>query len=72
MYFDTRGGYNNRNKITFVGSDIIKQDENIVGSYWIYDELYRMESGYEAHMLLAGEEMIELIVRCNDIIIEEE
>ena len=42
-----------------------------MGSTWLYEELYRMENGYEAHILFAGEEMPEFIIRCNDIIIEE-
>ena len=44
-----------------------------MSSTWIYEELYRMENGYEAHILFrAGEEMPELIIRCSDIIIEKE
>ncbi|MCL6457911.1 MAG: DUF4085 domain-containing protein [Gorillibacterium sp.] len=72
MCLDTRGGFTSFNRITFTVSEIIKQDEHIVGSTWIYDELYSTENGYEAHMLLgAGEGMPELILRCNDIIIEK-
>lgn len=36
---DTQGGFTNLNKITFVATEIIKQDERIVGSTWIYNEL---------------------------------
>lgn len=69
--FDTRGGFTNYNTITFIDSKIIKQDDHILGSTWIYEELYRIENGYEAHMLFWGEEMPELIIRCKDILIEE-
>lgn len=72
MGLDTRGGFTDLNMIIFTASEIMKQDEHIVGSKWIYDELYRMEKGYEAHMLFwVGEETPELIIRCNDIIIEK-
>ena len=71
MRLDTRGGFTNFNMITFATSEIIKQEGHIVGSTWLYEELYRMENGYEAHILFAGEEMPEFIIRCNDIIIEE-
>ena len=72
MRLDTRGGFTSFNMIAFTASEIIKQDEHIVGSTWIYDELYRTERGYEAHMLFwAGEGLKELIIRCNDIVIEE-
>lgn len=71
MRLDIRGGFTSFNMIAFTASEIIKQDERIVGSTWIYDELYRTERGYEAHMLFgAGEGLKELIIRCNDIVIE--
>ena len=58
--------------ITFDTSEIIKQEEHIVGSTWLYEELYRTENGYEAHVLFwAREGLKDLIIRCNDIIIEE-
>ncbi len=69
IHFDTQGGFTNHNMITFVDSEIIKQDEQIVGSTWLYEELYRTEYGYEAHMLFWGENMPEFIIRCKDIII---
>lgn len=71
MRFDTQGGFTKFNTITFTASEIIKQEGHIVGSTWLYEELYRTENGYEAHMLFAGEEMPELIIRCRDIMIEE-
>lgn len=67
---DNRGGFTNLNRITFISSETIEQDDNIVGSIWLYEELYRTENGYEAHMLFTGERMQELIVRCEDIMID--
>lgn len=72
MRFDIKGGFTDKNKITFVSSEIIKDDKFIVGSVWIYDELYRTEHGYEAHMLFASDELSELIIRCKDIVIKKE
>lgn len=72
MRFNTHGGFTDFNKITFVASEVIKQEEHIAGSTWIYQELYCTENGYEAHMLFAGEEMAELIIRCHDIIVDKE
>jgi hypothetical protein len=51
MGFDTEGGFTKFNMITFTAAEIIKQEEQIAGSTWIYNELYSTESGYEAHML---------------------
>ncbi|WP_413376508.1 DUF4085 family protein [Paenibacillus taichungensis] len=70
--FDTRGGFTKINKLTLVTPEIIKQEEEIAGSYWLYQELYRIDQGYELHVLFGGEHMPELIVRCEDILAEEE
>lgn len=51
---------------------IIKDDKFMVGSVWLYQELYRTVHGYEAHMLFAGDELSELIIHCKDIVIEKE
>ena len=72
MRLNTQGGFTNQNKITFVSSEIIKDDKFMVGSVWLYQELYRTEHGYEAHMLFAGDELSELIIHCKDIVIEKE
>lgn len=71
LRFDTRGEYADMNKLTFATAKIIKQEEHIVGSSWIYQELYRTEDGYEAHMLFDREGVLELTIRCKDIIIEQ-
>ena len=70
--FDTLGGFTNINKLTLVAPEIIKQDGGILGTYWLYQELYRIDNRYELHVLFDGENMPELIVRCTDIFVEEE
>lgn len=70
--FDTRGGFTNINKLALVAPEIIKQEGEIVGSYWLYQELYRIDNGYELHVLFDGENMPELIIRCADILVEED
>ncbi|RPK29546.1 hypothetical protein EDO6_00169 [Paenibacillus xylanexedens] len=70
--FDTRGGFTDINKLTLVAPEIIKQDGGIVGTYWLYQELYRIDNEYELHVLFDGENMPELIVRCADMLVEEE
>ncbi|WP_088188945.1 DUF4085 family protein [Desulfosporosinus sp. FKA] len=71
MYLDTRGGFTNYNRITFTAAEMIRREEPIIGSTWLYQELYRTEKGYEAHILLGRKRMLELIIRCQDIIVEE-
>ncbi|MBP1903894.1 hypothetical protein J2Z32_000511 [Paenibacillus turicensis] len=72
LYLDTSGGFTLNNKITFVESKIILQQEQIVNHAWLYSELYCVDGGYEVHVLFEGMSMAELILRCRDIIIEQE
>lgn len=57
-------------KIIFHNANIIKQDKNLIGSMWLYDELYSIPKGYEAHILLTGDTLEELTLSCKDITIE--
>jgi hypothetical protein len=52
--FDHSGGFTNVNKLIYHDATIIEQD-NIVGSWWIYDEIYRMVDLYEFHAALQDE-----------------
>ena len=70
--FDTDGGFTNMNKLTLVAPEIIKQEGEMVGTNWLYEELYRIDNGYELHVLCDGENMPEWIIRCADILVEEE
>lgn len=72
IFLDTSGGFTLNNKITFVESEIILQDEQIVNHSWLYSELYCVDGGYEVHVLFGGMSMAELILRCRDILIEQE
>lgn len=73
-------------RITFTNGKIIERDENLTletrlfqadgvqyqaQCRWLYDELYKTESGYEAHMLLADKDLCYLTVDCDDMIIEK-
>lgn len=72
LRFDTRGGFTSLNKLTFIDAEVIKQDARLVGSHWLYEELYRTEHGYEAHMLFYDRRPQDLIVRCRDIRVDQE
>jgi hypothetical protein len=72
MRLDTDGGFTNLNKITFQCAEIIKQDEPVEGRHWLYEELYQTDEGYEAHMLFSGKMGTDLIIRCANIVIEQE
>lgn len=70
FHFDTDGGFSTYDTITFVDATVIKMEEPILKSTWIYSELYRIKNGYEAHMLLWGERILEVTISCKDIVIE--
>lgn len=73
-------------RVTFVGGEIVERDENLKFEHrkikceeneydayctWLYEELYRTEDGYEAHMMFVEGELGYLTVRCKDILFEE-
>lgn len=62
--FNNSGGFTNINEIQFKNYNIIKQDDILQGSWWIYYEIYIVDSKYELHVLLQNESMdlIEFIV----------
>ncbi len=72
MRLDTGGGFTELNKITLVAPTIYKQDKNIVGSIWLYEELYSTKNGYEIHVLFENNGLSELTMGCKDIIVEKE
>ena len=60
-------------KIQFFTPKISRQDEGIVGSEWLYEEIYRIPNGYEMHVLFFSRkllDLVELIVQCDSIEIE--
>lgn len=72
-------------RVTFTNGKIIERDENLTFETrlfelngvqcksqcsWLYDELYKTESGYEAHMLIADKSLGYLTIACDDIVIE--
>lgn len=64
--------------VAFTNGKIKERDENLtfeadgVQCAWLYDELYKTENGYEAHMLLTDKDLCYLTIDCDDIIIEKD
>ena len=61
-------------KVTFKNAKIIEQEDDICGAFWVYDELYKSENGYEIHAMLAKyggkkTEYLYLTVDCRDVIL---
>ena len=66
--FETKGEYSDSyiKSLTFKNAKIIKKDNNIEDSIWIFDEVYKENDKYEVHILLKkDEELLDLILLCN-------
>lgn len=70
IQLDTEGEYATFDTVTFVNGKVRKQDDSILEKRWIYDELYKTEQGYEAHMLFDCLGLSELTIECDDILFE--
>ena len=58
-------------KITLKNAKIIKKEGRISGYDWKYDEIYKTDEGYEIHVLLHGKKLSELIISCDDVILDK-
>ena len=59
--------------LRFEKPEILKMDNGILGSEWLYEEVYREGCGYEMHVLFYSRKALvlkELTLRCRDIVIE--
>lgn len=68
LKLDPSGSFTDCTEISFINADIKKIEGTIEGSYWIYSELYRADVKYEAHILFSGDSIGELVVTCDEIL----
>ncbi|MCM1533438.1 MAG: DUF4085 domain-containing protein [Corallococcus sp.] len=70
-------------RVTFTDGKIVERDKNLSletrffenddvqnDTVWLYDELYKTENGFEAHMMFVNSDLCYLTVTCDDIVIE--
>lgn len=71
LFLDCSGGYHYLTdvKMTFKGVKELSYTEELIGSYWLYDEIYAAEAGFELHVLLEGP-LSELTLIAEDVSIE--
>ena len=57
------------NEVTFENYNIIKQDGLLENSWWLYDEIYKVNDKYELHVLFENKNMdlIEFIISVEHI-----
>lgn len=69
LLLDNKGGFTDINEVTFENYNIIKQDGLLENSWWLYDEIYKVNDKYELHVLFQNKNMdlIELIISVEQI-----
>lgn len=70
--FETENEYSDSliKSITFINAKVLKQDDDIENSIWIFDEIYNKQKKYELHLLLKKkEELIDFTIECDKAII---
>lgn len=58
------------NKIVIFKDYEVVLDEGLADGYWLYNEVYRINSGLEIHILASTDELKEMIIRCSEAIIK--
>lgn len=69
ILFDNSHGFTNINEMQFDNFNIIKQDGLLQNSWWLYDEIYKINDTYELHVLLQNRNMglVEFIISAEHI-----
>ncbi|MOA15118.1 hypothetical protein D3C78_1352590 [compost metagenome] len=57
LILDNTSGFTGIDEATFENVTIIKQDAGLENSWWLYEEVYKVNDRYEFHVLLENQEM---------------
>lgn len=53
--------------IRFRDAEILKQEQPVENAWWLYDEIWKSDRGYEIHALLwQGNDVFELTIECRE------
>jgi hypothetical protein len=61
LTLDNSGGFTTISQIIFKNCSILKKDTPLHGAWWLYNEIYKTNDGYEIHVLLLKNELIDFI-----------
>ena len=67
LTLDNSDGFTNIKQIIFKDCTVLKQDSSLHGAWWLYDEIYKTDKGYEIHALLQNKQLIDFIVNATDV-----
>lgn len=64
LLLDNTGGFTDIAEVTFENFNIIKQDDLLEDTWWLYEEVYKVNDKYEFHILLQNKNMdlIDIII----------
>lgn len=66
---DNNSGFTDIEKVVFKNYNIIKQNSILENSWWLYDEIYKVNDKYELQVLLQNKnrDFIEIIILAENI-----
>ncbi|MNI13539.1 hypothetical protein D3C73_667710 [compost metagenome] len=69
LLLDNSGGFTNIDQVTFKNFNIIKQEGSLEDSWWLYEEVYKVNNRYEFHALLQNNNLglIDFIISADQI-----
>ncbi|MEK4129574.1 DUF4085 family protein [Solibacillus sp. FSL W8-0474] len=69
LILNNSGGFTDVDEVTFENFDLIKQDGLLENTWWLYEEVYKVNNRYEFHALLENREneLIEFIISADRV-----
>ncbi|MFJ5770160.1 DUF4085 family protein [Psychrobacillus sp. NPDC093180] len=69
LFLDNTGGFTNIVEVNFENFDIIKQDDLLEDTWWLYEEVYKRNDTYEFHVLLQNNKtgLMDFIISADQV-----
>ncbi|MBO4432861.1 MAG: DUF4085 family protein [Clostridia bacterium] len=64
---DNSGGFTSVEKVRLKNCSVIKQEAKLRGAWCLYEEVYKVKTGYEIHFLLEKGKLIDYIVSVENV-----
>ncbi len=61
------GGMTSTTRVVFRDAEVLCREEPLRSAWWLYDEIYKTDNGYEIHVLLHKKELVYFTVKCTDV-----
>lgn len=67
LRLDNSGGFTEIKQVCLRNCTVLVQDKPLAGAWWLYEELYPTAEGFEIHVLLQKDQLIDFIVKVSDV-----